>query len=94
MNTNKINGLVQMLLSLGFFYYHADTLYSYKFIFALYSFMYPDWVLIINIILGIFGFIIGLNTFKGIMKIWRGYLWVLSILLFGLLLDIISVGWL
>ena len=94
LQTYKVNGLVQMLISFCFVLYHADTLYAYKYILALYTFMYPYWVLITNIIFGLIGFYIGIRTFKNRIKIWQSYFWIFSILISGVLLDIISVGWL
>lgn len=87
----RVNGLIQMIVSILFFLYHADLLYAYKFILAEYYFMYPNWVLIINIVLGVLGFLIGLKTYRNKIKIRNGYLWILLLVLGGSLLDILSV---
>ena len=58
---NKILGLVAIGINVLFVFKSLYLLYVYNFTGILFLFMYPNWVLVINALLGIIG--IYINTF-------------------------------
>jgi len=88
----RINGIIQIVISVGFIYFHGDLLYGYNFTSTLYLVMIPNWILIFNIAIGIVGLLIGLKTFKGKLKIWKGYVWILTFLILEIALGYLSTS--
>ncbi len=86
----RINGIIQLIISFGFIYFHGDLLYGYNFTGTLYLVMIANWILIFNIFTGIVGLLLGLRTFKGKLKIWKGHILIISFLILGIALDFIS----
>ena len=87
--TLRINGIIQIVISVVFIYFHAELFYGYNYSGKLYLFMIPNWILILNMLLGIIGIFIGVKTYKGTLTTWKGYLWLIAILISGSSLDII-----
>lgn len=87
--TPRIHGIIQIMTSIVFFYFHAELFYGYHFTSILYLFMVPDWILVLNMLLGIIGIFIGVNTYKSKLKIWKGYLWLIVIFILGSSVNII-----
>ena len=85
----RIHGIIQIVISIVFIYFQAELLYGYHFSGNLYLFMIPNWILVLNILLGIIGIFIGVKTYKGTLKIWQGYLLLITILILGSSLEMI-----
>ena len=85
----RIHGIIQIVISIVFIYFHAELFYGYHFSGNLYLFMIPNWILVLNILLGIIGIFIGVKTYKGTLKIWQGYLLLITILILGSSLEMI-----
>lgn len=87
MKLKKINiiiGSFIILISLLWIYFFAHLLYAYQFNKEiLWLFMYPNWVLIVNIIIGIIGIIIGILLIKNKLSIRKSSLIVIIILIVG-----------
>ena len=64
---NKILGLVAIGINVLFVFKSLYLLYVYNFTGILFLFMYPNWVLLINALLGIIGAYIALLLFKNMI---------------------------
>ena len=66
-NTNKILGLITICINVLLFFNSLYLLFVYNFTDRLFLFMYPNWVLLINALLGIIGAYIALLLFKNMI---------------------------
>ena len=66
-NTNKILGLITICINVLLFFKSLYLLFVYNFTDRLILFMYPNWVLLINALLGIIGAYIALLLFKNMI---------------------------
>ena len=66
---NKILGLVAIGINVLFVFKSLYLLYVYNFTGILFLFMYPNWVLVINALLGIIGIYISILLFKNMIGI-------------------------
>ena len=66
---NKILGLVAIGINVLFVFKSLYLLYVYNFTGILFLFMYPNWVLVINALLGIIGIYISMLLFKNMIGI-------------------------
>ncbi|PNW28709.1 hypothetical protein BKP44_07265 [Formosa algae] len=93
LNKNTIiNGTVQILLSIFWIYHYAILLYQYHFTDILFAFMYPDWTLILFILMGVLGILTGAYVILGKKKIKTGYLQILGFLIIGIIIDLIVIS--
>ena len=67
--TNKILGLITICINVLLFFKSLYLLFTYNFTDRLFLFMYPNWVLLINALLGIIGAYIALLLFKNMIGI-------------------------
>ncbi|MBD9111814.1 MAG: hypothetical protein EGQ74_16865 [Bacteroides nordii] len=67
--TNKILGLITICINILLFFKSLYLLFVYNFTDRLFLFMYPNWVLLINALLGIIGAYIALLLFKNMIGI-------------------------
>lgn len=67
--TNKILGLITICINILLFFKSLYLLFVYNFTDRLFLFMYPNWVLLINALLGIIGAYIALFLFKNMIGI-------------------------
>lgn len=67
--TNKILGLITICINVLLFFKSLYLLFVYNFTDRLFLFMYPNWVLLINALLGIIGAYIALLLFKNMIGI-------------------------
>ena len=80
-----------MLLSLFWVWHFGELLYLYHYTDISFLFMYPNWTLILFILMGLIGALIGLSVFLKKRKIKNGYFLILGLLFIGLIIDIIVV---
>ena len=66
-NTNKILGLITICINVLLFFKSLYLLFVYNFTDRLFLFMYPNWVLLIDALLGIIGAYIALLLFKNMI---------------------------
>jgi len=66
---NKVLGLVAICINSILVFDSFYWLYAYNLTGVLFLFMYPNWVLLINALLGIVGIIISILLYKGKIKI-------------------------
>lgn len=77
---SKIYSTLLICYSIFWVWIHASTLYKYHFPESIYVRMYPDWILILNILLGLLG--IGIGT-RLIIKVSKTHkLLILVLILF------------
>lgn len=67
--TNKILGLITICINVLLFFKSLYLLFTYNFTDKLFLFMYPNWVLLTNALLGIIGAYIALLLFKNMIGI-------------------------
>lgn len=67
--TNKILGLITICINVLLFFKSLYLLFTYNFTDKLFLFMYPNWVLLINALLGIIGAYIALLLFENMIGI-------------------------
>ncbi len=61
---NKIIGIIILITNIAWTGHWIWLFYAYHFTGRLWLFMYPDWILILNIIFGLVGIIIGTRLIK------------------------------
>ena len=88
-NWNLITGLIITLINLYWIWYSLRLLYLYHYSNILFLIMIPDWLLILNSILGLVGIFIGLSIIRQKIMIKKGILIDLLIFLTGISLQII-----
>jgi len=86
-NKNLVTGLTLIIVNLYWIWDNLYLLYLYHFTGMLFLFMYPDWVLLLNSVLGLIGFFIGIRVIRLKTKIKQGILIDSLILLGGALLK-------
>ena len=90
--TSKINGVIQILLSLYWLWHYGILLYYYNFSNILFAFMYPTWTLILFILMGLLGVYIGTTVFTMKRKYIRGYLQIFGLLIIGIIIDMVVIA--
>ncbi|MDR1761314.1 MAG: hypothetical protein LBR55_02575 [Bacteroidales bacterium] len=69
MKKNTIIGIIILLINLGWFIFFSHLWYRYKFDeAALFLFMFPDWIVILNIIIGFVGIVLGWKLIANKLK--------------------------
>jgi hypothetical protein len=89
---SSLNGIIQMLLSLFWVWHFGELLYLYHYTDILFFFMYPNWTLILFILMGLIGALIGLSVFLKKIKIKNGYFLLIGLFVIGLIIDIVVVS--
>jgi len=72
-NANIILGIIQIVLSIYWIYHIALLFYYYHFTDILFAFMYPDWVLFINIILSLINLYYGIKLTMNKVSMKKSY---------------------
>ncbi len=91
-NTNIVLGLIQMILSVYWIYEMISLFYKYHYTDILFAFMYPNWVLILNVLLSLINLYFGIKLLNGKIPIKRSYLTMLILIIIGGLINILSVA--
>ena len=86
-----LNGLILISLSLYEVWIYSMLFYMYHFTELLFAFRYPDWTLVLYIILGFLGVLNGLYVFLKKVKVRKGY--SVLILLFLVIIVIDTFYW-
>ena len=92
---NKINavlGLVQIILSVYWIYEMILLYYKYHYTDILFTFMYPNWVIFLNIILSIVNIYFGINLMNRKISNKRSYLTMVILIIIGGIINILSVA--
>jgi len=87
--SSYFNGVIQMLLSLFWIWHFGALLYRYHYTAILFFLMYPNWTLIVFILMGLIGFLVGLLVFLNKRKTKHGYLVLIGLFVIGLVIDIV-----
>ncbi|MGB3466651.1 MAG: hypothetical protein WBA74_15325 [Cyclobacteriaceae bacterium] len=83
----KIHGVVQSCLSISFLWYISQLWYLHNFTEVDIYFSYPDWAIFIFMILSLVGINMGVAVFSNRISFRTGYVLLIAMLLFGLILD-------
>ncbi|PKQ66472.1 hypothetical protein BZG01_10610 [Labilibaculum manganireducens] len=86
---NKIIGITILIVNIIWTGDWIWLFYGYHFTGNLWLFMYPDWILITNMILGIVGIIIGINLIKNKFGIKKALIMDIPLLIIGFLISFI-----
>lgn len=81
---NKILGLIAICINVLLVLESIYLLYAYNFTGILFLFMYPNWVLVINALLGIIGIYISILLFKNMIGIKLFLILILIFVLWGI----------
>lgn len=92
LNSTSINGIIQVIASLFWVWHFGELLYLYHYTDILFYFMYPNWTLVLFILMGLIGALIGLSVFLKKRKIKNGYFLLIGLFVIGLIIDLIVVS--
>jgi len=82
---NKIIGIIILILNLIWTGHWIWLFYGYHFTDILWFYMYPDWILTLNITIGLIGIIIGIRLIKNKIVIKKALLIEIPILVLAFL---------
>lgn len=83
-----ILGFVQLLLSEVWVFRMGWLYYQYHYTDLLFAFRYPDWLLFLNIGLGLLNTYLGYRVLTGRLAILRSYVLMLCLIVLGSLLNL------
>jgi len=86
-NINVIFGIIQIILSAYWIYEMALLYYYYHFTNIFFAFMYPDWVLFLNIILSIISLSFGIKLTMNRISIKKSYIMMGIMISIGLIAN-------
>ena len=92
LNNSTLNGIIQIVASLFWVWHFGELLYLYHYTDVLFFFMYPNWTLVLFILMGLIGALIGLSVFLKKRKIKNGYFLLIGLFVIGLIIDLIVVS--
>ncbi|WP_281847567.1 hypothetical protein [Olleya namhaensis] len=92
LNSTSINGIIQIIASLFWVRHFGELLYLYHYTDIAFLFMYPNWTLILFILMGLIGALIGLSVFLKKRKIKNGYFLLIGLFVIGLIINLIIVS--
>lgn len=81
-----------MVLSVYWIYEMISLYYKYHYTDILFAFMYPNWVLFLNILLSIINLYFGIKLMNGKTSNKRSYLTMIILIIIGGLINILSVA--
>jgi glucose uptake protein GlcU len=84
---SKILGLLLVIVGVYWTLKFLWLFYAYNFTEVLFAFMLPDYVLIINILIGLTIILFGIRTLKKQMKLSRSLLYSISLIAVGIILE-------
>ncbi len=86
-NTNVVLGLIQMILSVYWIYEMISLYYKYHYTDILFAFMYPDWVLFLNIFLCLINIFYGIKLIRNKISLKKSYGFFGISLVIGILIN-------
>ncbi len=89
---NVVLGLIQIILSVYWIYKMILLYYRYHYTDILFAFIYPNWVIFINIILSITNIYFGIKLMNGKISNKRIYLTMVILIIIGGMINILSVA--
>lgn len=88
---NTVLGLIQIIFSVYWIYEMILLYYKYHYTDILFAFMYPNWVIFLNIILSITNIRFGIKLMNGKISNKRSYLTMVFLIIIGGMINILSV---
>jgi hypothetical protein len=89
---NIVLGIIQIILSVFWIYQMISLYYYYHFTDILFAFMFPDWVLFLNVLLSIVNLYFGIKLMKGKISKKRSYMTMVILIIIGGIINILSVA--
>ena len=89
---NRVLGLIQIIFSIYWIYEMILLYYKYHYTDILFAFMYPNWVIFLNIILSIANIYFGIKLMNGKISNKRSYLTMVILIIIGGIINILSVA--
>ncbi|TKG89834.1 hypothetical protein EYV94_24760 [Puteibacter caeruleilacunae] len=86
-NLHRIIGVMIIILNLAWTEHWIRRFYFYHYTNILWYFMYPDWVLILNTIIGLIGVYIGIRLTKGQLSVSKALTIDIAMLVTGLIIS-------
>ncbi len=80
-----------MLINAFWIWDNLYLLYQYNYTGILWLFMYPEWTLILNSVLGILGIIIGIRLVRHKLKLRNGIISSVLLIILGELIQFLTV---
>jgi hypothetical protein len=80
-------GIIILFINLIWISFFGNLYYEYHFTDILFYYMFPDWLLILNLFIGLIGILIGIKIIKYRIKILQALIIDIIILLIGLSLT-------
>lgn len=88
----RLFGILEIVLGLLWIWRNADIIYWYRaYPEILHAFMIPEWILILETVIGLTGTYFGWLVYKEKWSILKGYLWFAAIWLIGFTIEMITV---
>jgi len=91
-NIKIVLGLIQMILSIYWIYEMISLYYKYHYTNILFAFIYPDWVLFLNLLLSIINLYFGIKLMREKISNKQSYLTMIIIISIGGLINTLSVA--
>jgi hypothetical protein len=86
-----ITGLIIILINTYWIWDNLYLLYQYNYSGLLWLFMYPEWTLILNSVLGLFGILIGIKQILRKLTITKGIISSILLIVIGELIQLLAV---
>ncbi len=86
-NLNRITSIIITVINLIWTEHWISLFHDYYFTKILWLYMYPNWVLILNISIGLIGIYIGFRLIKNNIHIFKALSIVITLLILGLLVS-------
>lgn len=84
-----INGLIQIVFSMYWIWENGLRLYQQKSLSILFIVMFPDWMLVLNIVFGTIGLHIGVLTLRSKVSLVKGYTLIFTLFIIGFIIKMI-----
>lgn len=89
---NTVLGLIQIILSVVWLYQMISIYYKYHYTDVIFTFMYPNWVLFLNIVLSSINLYFGIKLITGKISNKRSYLTMFVLITIGGFINVFSVA--
>jgi len=86
-----ITGLIIILINIYWIWDNLYLLYQYNYSGLLWLFMYPEWTLILNSVLGLLGIIIGIRLILHKLTLKKGIITSVLLIILGELIQFVTV---
>ena len=86
-NRNRVIGILILIFIIIWTWKWIWFYYAYHFTSILWLYMHPDWVILLNILIGVIGFYLGVSLIINRISIKKAIIIVLSLIVFGWIIS-------